>query len=96
MTIELFIFLFTIGSAASSLITQALKQALDKLPSNIMAFIDAVLVGLLGTMAAYVILNIEFNLKNIVCMLLMTVCIWVGSMVSYDKVMQTISQIKRG
>jgi len=30
------------------------------------------------------------------CIVLMGVCIWVGSMIGYDKVVQTIEQIKKG
>lgn len=96
MTIELFMFLFTVGSLASSLITQAIKKSMPKVPSNIAALICAGVVGILGTMAAYVLLGIAFDLKNLICIALMTACIWVGSMVGYDKVMQTISQYKRG
>lgn len=96
MTIELFIFLFTVGSAASSLLTQAMKKSLKNLSSNMLALTAAVVIGLLGTGAAYILMNISFDLKNCVCIALMTVCIWVGSMVGYDKILQTIAQIKRG
>lgn len=96
MTIELFMFLFTVGSLASSLITQAIKKSMPTVPSNIAALICAGVVGILGTMAAYVLLGIAFDLNNIICIALMTACIWVGSMVGYDKVMQTISQYRRG
>lgn len=96
MTIELFMFLFTAGTMASSLLTQAMKKLLFSLPSNIIALWDAFIVGLLGTICAYILLDIPFTSKNIVCILLMPVCIWVSSMVSYDKVMQTIAQYKRG
>lgn len=97
MTIELFMFLFTIGSLASSLLTQALKKAAKDLSSNITALISALVVGVGGTLAAYILLSVELNIKNIICLVLMAVCVWVGSMVGYDKVLQTIAQItKRG
>lgn len=96
MTIELFMFLFTIGSAAASLLTQALKKTALNISSNIIALYSALAVGCMGTVIAYILMGITFDVKNIACIVLMTVCIWVGCMVGYDKVLQTIEQIKRG
>lgn len=96
MTINIFMFLFTIGAAASSLLTQAMKKAFTEVSSNILAAGDALIVGVGGTIAAYIILDIEFNAKNVVCIPLMALCVWVGSMISYDKVLQTIRQVKGG
>lgn len=96
MTIELFMFLFTIGSVASSLLTQAMKKSFNNLSSNFLALAAAFMVGLMGTCAAYILMNVNFTAQNVVCIGLMTVCIWVGSMVGYDKVLQMITQIKRG
>lgn len=96
MTIELFMFLFTAGSMAASLLTQAMKKTFYTLPSNVIAMWGALIVGLGGTICAYIFLEIPFVPRNIICIVLMPVCLWVGSMVSYDKVMQTIAQYKRG
>ena len=94
MTVSLFIFLFTIGSMVSSLLTETLKKAFTGISSNIIALVDAVVVGCLGTLSAYVLMGVEWSLSNVVCLVLMAFCIWIGSMVGYDKVLQTISQIK--
>lgn len=94
MTIELFIYLFTIGSVASSLLTQALKAYNKNLASNILALVSAIMVGVLGTCSAYILMGIAFTIQSSLCIVLMSVCIWVGSMVGYDKVMQLISQIR--
>jgi hypothetical protein len=94
MTVTMFLFMFTIGSAASSLLTQAIKKAVA-LECNIIALINAVLVGIFGTIAAYILMDVPFTLKNNVCIGLMTVCIWIGSMIGYDKVTQTITQLRR-
>lgn len=96
MTIELFIFLFTVGSSAASLLTQALKKAFTHISSNMLALVSALVVGIGGTMAAYILIDIVIDLKSIVCVPLMALCIWLGSMLSYDKLLQTISQLKRG
>ena len=95
MTIELFLFLFTIGSLVSSLLTEALKKLNKALSTNVIALIDAAMVGLGGTVSAYVLMDIPWTPVNIVCMILMTFCVWIGSMIGYDKVMQTIAQLKR-
>lgn len=95
MTIEIFLFLFTIGSLISALLTEAIKKLDLNLSINIIALIDAVIVGLLGTIAFYIIMGIVWSPANIVCIFLMALCIWIGSMIGYDKVMQTIAQLKR-
>lgn len=94
MTIQLFLFLFTIGSLLSSLATEAIKKAFESVSSNVIALIDAILIGIVGTVFAYILMGIPFTLANDICIVLMAVCIWIGSMVGYDKVMQTINQIK--
>lgn len=94
MTIQLFLFLFTIGSLAASLLTEALKKAFSNVSTNIVALVNAIIVGMFGSIAAYVLMGIDFSLSNIICIVLMTICIWIGSMIGYDKVTQTISQIR--
>lgn len=94
MDISLFIFLFTVGSLISSLLTEALKKSFKSISTNIVALIDAVIVGGVGTAFAYILMGVVWSVSNIICLILMVFCIWVGSMVGYDKVLQTINQIK--
>jgi VIT1/CCC1 family predicted Fe2+/Mn2+ transporter len=94
MTIELFMYLFTIGSAFSSLLTQACKKTFTGVSSNILALVSAAIVGIFGSVFSYLCFDIDFSAQNIICIGLMAVCIWIGSMVSYDKVLQTIKQLK--
>lgn len=95
MTIELFMYLFTIGSAFSSLFTQTCKKTFTGVSSNILALVSAVIVGVFGSVFSYLYLNIDFSAQNIMCIVMMTVCIWIGSMLGYDKVIQTLKQLKR-
>ena len=95
MTISIFIYLLTIGSLISSLLTEALKNAFNNIAPNIIALINAFGVGFLGTIAAYILMGVEWNIQNIVCIFLMAVCVFIGSTVGYDKVLQTISQIRK-
>lgn len=94
MTIAIFLYIFTIGSFVSSLLTEALKASFTNMASNVIALINAIVVGLLGTIAAYILMGVAWTPQNIVCLLLMVVCVFIGSTVGYDKVMQTIIQIK--
>lgn len=95
MTIELFIMLLFSGSLVSSLITQAAKKAYQDISSNMLALLNAGTVGILGTICAYILMDLPFNAKNVVCIPLMALSIWLGSMVGYDKVIQTIAQIRK-
>ena len=94
MTIEMFIYLFTLGSMFASLLTQATKKAFPNVSSNVLALINAALVGIAGMICAYVILSIPFTVANIIYIVLMGICIWIGSMIGYDKITQTIKQIR--
>lgn len=100
MTITMFIGLVTIFAVVTSLCTEACKKILDeigvKYASNILVCIIATVVGILGTCAYYILFSLEFDAANIVCILLMSFTTAVGSMVGYDKVIQTIKQITTG
>lgn len=97
MTVTLFISLFTLGSMLCGLITEAVKTAYKnagkEYSANVIALIDALAVGGLGTATAYMLLGIEWSVNNIICLVLMCVLIWLGAMVGFDKVLQTIGQI---
>lgn len=97
MTVTLFISLFTFGSVLCGLMTEAIKTAYNnagkEYSSNIIALIDAVIVGGVGTATAYMLLGIPWTINNVICLVLMAVVIWLGATVGFDKVLQTISQI---
>lgn len=98
MNMTLFIALLVVFSAITSLCTEAIKKILNELnvkyATNILVVILSLIVGVVGTGVYYVLFSIEFNLINIVCMPLMGLATAVGSMVGYDKVIQTIEQLK--
>ena len=100
MTVQLFLVMFTIGSLISSLLTEAIKRWFanqeKEVSANMLAAINSVVIGIIGTVIYYILKGIPFNVVNITCMILMTAAIWVASMVGYDKVMQLIDQITGG
>lgn len=98
MTATLFIILAVICCAVSALFTEAVKQwfknkSNQNYSANLIALINAVVVGCGGTAIAYVLLGIPFILPNILCLILMSAVVWLGSMVGYDKVVQLVKQI---
>ena len=94
MTPVLFITLFTILTIVSGLITQALKQAFSNtIATNLLALIDAFFTGIGGSVTAYMLMGIPFTGTNILCIGLLTLGIWLSSMIGYDKIKQAIDQI---
>ena len=97
MIITLFISLLTFGSALCGLVTEAIKTAYKNAgkdySSNIIALVDALVVGGVGTAAAYMLLGIPWTVNNIICLVLMCLVIWLGAMIGFDKIIQTIGQI---
>lgn len=98
MTVTLFITMFTLGSAMCTIVTEAVKKAFEnegkKASPNLLALIDAIMVGGLGTATAYILMGIEWSINNIICLVLMVVCVWLGSMLSFDKIKQLLDQLK--
>lgn len=98
MTVSLFIMLLTVFSVVTGIVTEGAKKLLAetsfKCPNNILAFIISCIVGIGGTAVYYVLGSIPFTTVNVVCMLLMGLATSMGAMVGYDKVIQTIEQMK--
>lgn len=83
---------------AAGLLTEAVKKAYQetetKYSANKIALINAAIVGGFGTASAYVLLDIAWTIQNIICLVLMIVLVWIGSMIGYDKIIQLLAQIK--
>lgn len=98
MTITLFMTLLVVLAVAVSLLTEAVKKSFEgskfNYSSNMVVLILSIVVGIGGTAMAYVSLGIPFTPPNIICLVLMAVAVWVGSMLGYDKVLQMIEQFK--
>ena len=98
MSITLFNTRFTVGAADAAILTEAVKKfyanAGKECSPNIVALVDAVVIGAGGTAVVYMLMNIPWTINNIICLGLMTVCVWIGSMIGYDKVVQLLKQIE--
>lgn len=97
MTVTIFILLIAICSSVSALLTEGIKtwyqNAGKNYSANLIALINAIVVGCGGTAAAYVLIDIPFTLSNVLCLILMSGAVWLGSMIGYDKVLQLVTQI---
>lgn len=97
MTVSTFMTLLTILSTANALITQGVKKTLDsegcRYSSNVVAGIDAAIVGILGTACWMAATGTPISPSSIVFTILMAIAVWLTSMVGFDKVKQLIMQI---
>ena len=98
MTVTLFISIFTFGSMVAGLLTEAIKKMYEnagkKYSSNVIALVDAIVIGGLGTAVAYMLIGVAWTVNNIICIFLMIFCVWMGAMLGYDKIIQLLNQLK--
>ena len=97
MTTQIFLFLLFVFSLITSSITEAIKKLVNdkkNMPYNIVALIVALIVGCGGTAIYYQLNGLPFDTNNIIYMIIMSLASGVCSMVGFDKVKQTILQIK--
>ncbi len=97
MTVTLFISMLTLGAGITSLLTEAVKKAYanahKEYSANMVALINAVVVGCGGTAILYMLNSIPWTVNNIICLILMGVAVWVASMIGYDKIIQLLKQL---
>lgn len=97
MTITLFISMLTFGAGITSLLTEAVKKAYSnagkEYSANMVALINAIVVGCGGTAILYMLNSIPWTVNNIICLILMGVAVWVASMIGYDKIIQLLKQL---
>lgn len=97
MTITLFITMLTIGAGVTSLLTEAIKKAYQnsgkEYSANLVALINAIVVGCGGTAVLYMLQAIPWTVNNVICLILMGAAVWVASMIGYDKIIQLLKQL---
>lgn len=98
MSVSLFISIFVGGGLINILLTQAIKQFYynrgSEASPNMIALIDALVIGGLGTAFVYMLMGIDWTVNNILCLIAMIVLVWMGSMIGYSKIIQTIQQFR--
>lgn len=97
MSITLFITILTMGGLVTALLTEAIKKTYANMnksySANIIALVNAIVVGCGGTAVVYMLMDIPWEINNIICMVLMAIAVWIASMLGFDKVLQTVTQI---
>ena len=98
MSVSLFIALFVGGGFVNILLTQAIKQFYynrnEAASPNVIALVNAIIIGGGGTAFAYSLLGIEWSLNNILCLIAMMLFVWMGSMIGYSKILETYRQFR--
>lgn len=98
MDVSLFVSIFVGGGLITMLLTQSIKQYYYNKGSNaspnLIALINAIVVGGGGTAFAYMLLGIEWTINNVLCLIAMAFLTWMGSMIGYGKILETARQFK--
>ena len=98
MSVSLFIALFVGGGLVNILLTQAIKQFYynrsQNASPNVIALINAIIVGGGGTAFAYMLLGVQWTVNNILCLAAMMLFVWMGSMIGYSKILETYRQFR--
>ena len=81
----------------TALLTEAIKKAYSNAgkdySANMIALINALVVGCGGTAVLYMLQDIPWTTNNVICLILMGITVWVASMIGYDKILQLLKQI---
>ena len=94
MSINLFITIVTILALVDSLFTQAIKKVYQVTRPTLVAAILAGVIGWIGGVFTYILMNIPFTLSTCICLFLLAPTIWLGATLGYDKVTKIIEEIK--
>lgn len=93
MTVQISMFLLTVCSVLTSLITQALKKMMTIKKPTITAAIVSVVVGI-AVPVGYIIINkMPFMAQDSVYVISLVVLTWLCATLGYDKVIEAIKQI---
>jgi uncharacterized membrane protein YkgB len=98
MSTELFLFLLLAVSLLTGLMVEALKKLLDEhnkiYRTNTLAGIVAIVLSV-AVFAGYIVLTgSTFNSALVVYLIALVFLSWLCAMLGYDKVIQTLSQLK--
>ena len=100
MTFEIFMAGLLLVSVLTGLFTEAIKGWLSergkKFYCNALAGYVAAVVSVLVSAGYLIITETAFNLKMAVYLIALVLLAWLAAMVGYDKVIQSITQFKKG
>ena len=98
MSVTLFVSIFVGGGLVTMLLTQSIKQFYynrgSEASPNLIALINAIVVGGGGTAFTYMLMNLPWTINNVLCLIAMAFLVWMGSMIGYSKILETIQQFR--
>ena len=98
MSVTLFVSIFVGGGLVTMLLTQSIKQFYynrnSQASPNLIALINALVVGGGGTAFVYMLMHIDWTVNNVLCLIAMIFFVWMGSMLGYSKILETFQQFK--
>ena len=97
MTLEVFLFLLFIDVMFTGFITEAIKSnkkaQCEDYCANVIAGVTAVILSVMIWTAYIILMETSVELKMVVYLVAFMICSWLGAMLGYDKISQTILQI---
>lgn len=96
MTISNDTFILMVCSIMTGLIVEGIKKIIHLDKPNITAAFVSVIVGVAVPLAYIIVNKIVLDTATILHIISIVVLSWLCAMLGFDKVMQTIGQIKRG
>ena len=98
MSVSLFVSIFVGGGLVTMLLTQSVKHFYYNRGSaaspNIIALVNAIVVGCGGTAFVYMLMGLPWTVNNILCLIAMGFLVWMGSMIGYSKIIETFQQFR--
>ncbi len=98
MSVSLFVSIFVGGGLITMLLTQSIKQFYynrnSEASHNLIALVNALVIGGGGTAFVYMLLGIDWSVNNILCLIAMIFFVWMGSMLGYSKILETFQQFR--
>lgn len=95
MTITIGSFILMICSLMTGLIVEAIKKMVEVKRANVVAAVVSVIVGI-AVPVGYIVMNkILLDVNALLYIVSIVVLSWLCSMLGFDKVVQTLNQLKR-
>lgn len=95
MTPQIVVIILLACSTFTGLIVEAIKKLVDVKKPNIVAAIVSVIVGICIPVGYILHNGVPFSIDTILYIISIVVLSWLVSMLGYDKVIQSLSQLKR-
>ncbi|MBQ7615673.1 MAG: aminopeptidase [Butyrivibrio sp.] len=95
MTLSIGSFILLLCSILTALIVEAIKQLVHLDKPNIAAAIVSVVVGIAVPLGYAIINHIPIDTTAVLYIISIVVLSWLCAMLGFDKVMQTLSQLRR-